>query len=100
MSDCDMIGALTDGSTVTLKDYYSYGDFTPSEDTQLGGQNNLIFISGGLDSNGYINVTFKRLLNTEDTYDSVIVPDEPRNINWAYLDHQAGWLQHSNESTF
>ena len=32
MTNCDMIAALSDGTTVTLQDYYSYNHNTPATD--------------------------------------------------------------------
>ena len=99
MTDCDLLVAMTDGTSITLGDYYAYNDVDiPSSDVSLGGVNNLVYVSGGVDSSGNINVTFKRKLVTGDPYDQVIEPDVLTSICWAYLDHVYVWDQHESES--
>ena len=103
MTNCDMIAALSDGTTVTLQDYYSYNHDTPATDQALGGTVDIVYVTGGLDTNGDINVTFKRKLTTGDAYDQDIVPDIKSHICWAYRDHgRAGdqWQEHSGYSNF
>ena len=80
MSDCDMIAALSDGKNVQLQDYYSYNHDIPGTDEKLGGVNNLVYISGGVNANGTIDVTFTRKLNTGDSFDQVIIPDVKTQI--------------------
>jgi DOMON domain len=99
MKNCDMIGALGDGTTVNVNDYYSLSHDPPSTDESLGGQDNIKNQSGGY-ANKNINVTFTRLLNTGDKFDSVIVPDVRQSICWAYLNNDPEWVEHSNESNF
>ena len=99
MSNCDMIAAISDGVTVTLQDYYSYNHDIPSTDQQLGGTDDVVFVSGGLDSNGNINVSFRRKLSTGDNYDQIIEPDVKQSICWAYRDHQKGWQEHDSFSS-
>jgi DOMON domain len=94
-----MIGALGDGTAVNVTDYYSLDYDPPRTDKSLGGGNDIIYQSGGY-VNGNINVTFTRLLNTGDKFDSVIVPDVKQNICWAYLNNDPEWVEHSNESNF
>ena len=95
MTDCDMFAALTNGKTVTLQDYWSRDHSTPKTDAKEGGQNNLIYISGGLDEDNNIDITFKRKLVTNDEYDQDIFPDIHAQITWAYLDDKLGWKEHS-----
>ena len=91
MLDCDMNAAFTDGETVTVEDFYSYNHDTPRTDSHLGGGNDYEIISGGLDSNGHINVRARRKLNTGDEYDKVVVPNAATKICWAHIDHKEGW---------
>ena len=101
MTDYDLLVAMSDGTSKTFGDYYAYNSVDiPSRDVSLGGANNLVYVSGGVDSSGNINVTFKRKLVTDDPYDQVIEPDLLTSICWAYLDHIYVWDEHDSESKF
>ena len=98
MVNCDMLVAVIGkGSTVTLQDYWSTSNNKPRTDEQLGGVNSLKYISGGLDANGHINVTFSRLLVTGDPYDQDIIPDLLSHICWAYRS-RGNWDKHDTYS--
>ena len=86
MTNTDMIAVLSDGTSVTTGDYYSFDRDTPPSDISLGGTNDISLVSSSL-SNGYLNATVSRLLVTSDPYDSKIVPDVKTLICWAYRDH-------------
>ena len=96
MTRNDMLGVITDGTSVTIEDYYSFNNYTPDTDSDLGTGNDYEYISGGVDSDGYIDVTFRRKLNTKDEYDTVIVPDKRTKICFAYLKNDAEWHEHSD----
>lgn len=95
MSDCDMVAALNLGDSVIIADFWSVDHSEPKTDEAEGGTNDLIMVSGGLDSNNEIDVTFKRKLVTGDIYDNEIYPDEIGHITWGYRDNKLGWSKHS-----
>ena len=71
----DIVGIFIDSKGVTLEDCYSYTNEVPDTDSELGTKKDYEHISGGLDSDGYIDITFRRKLNTGDKHDEVIRPD-------------------------
>lgn len=95
MTDCDMFAALTDGENVSLIDYWSRDHGTPLTDIDEGGLEDIIYVTGGLDTSGNIDVTFKRKLDTGDKYDQEIFPDARGNICWGYRNNREGWLEHT-----
>lgn len=95
MSKCDMFAAITDGTSVTLIDYWSRNHDTPLTDIDEGGTEDIIYVSGGVDASGDIDVTFKRKLSTGDTYDQDILPDIKGNICWGYRNNRKGWTEHT-----
>jgi hypothetical protein len=98
MKDCDMVAALTDSNDVRIEDYWSYNHDTPPTDVAEGGTKDLTLLEGGIDENGYIDVTFKRKLDTKDEYDQAIEADIKADICWAYLNNRNGWYEHSHDS--
>jgi hypothetical protein len=103
MTNCDMFAALigTDG-TVTVEDYWSRDHGTPRTDAREGTQNDYTVLTtgSGTDANGDILITFRRKLNTGDTYDQQIYTDINSQICWGYKDHRKGWTKHSNYGNF
>lgn len=96
MINCDMLAAITDGNNTLLTDYWAKSYSTPNTDIKEGGKNDIIYDSGGIDLDGYIDVTFRRRLSTGDSFDQDIIPDERGNICWGYRDNRAGWTKHSD----
>ena len=97
LDDGDMMGVVSDGTSVALLDYFSYPGAPPSLDTDLGGTNDLEYLSGGLDLDGYINVTFKRKLYTDDKFDQTIEPDTRSQICWVHTEQVQGWDKHDRK---
>ncbi|OMJ89737.1 hypothetical protein SteCoe_8002 [Stentor coeruleus] len=96
MTNCDMFAAITDGTSVFLVDYWSRNHNTPKTDINEGGTEDIIYVSGGLNATGNIDVTFKRKLSTGDSYDQDILTDVKGNICWGYRNNRAGWTQHTS----
>ncbi|OMJ80376.1 hypothetical protein SteCoe_19369 [Stentor coeruleus] len=96
MTNCDMFAAITDGKFVTLTDYWATSHDTPKSDKIEGGNEDLVYNYGGVDSLGYIDITFKRKLSTGDSFDQVINPDIRGDICWGYRNNRAGWTEHSD----
>jgi hypothetical protein len=104
MTNCDMFAALSDGSVVTVNDYYSKDHNTPSTDADLGGSEDISLVSYSVASSNFTAV-LKRKLSTGDSYDQDIVPDIHSDIVWAYRGHNnnnnghggghGGWEKHS-----
>lgn len=85
MINTDMnIAEFIDNTKYTIKDCYSTGYSAPTEDTLLGGTNDLKDIEYSLDDNGNGIITFNRALNTGDPYDQEIIVDKPQNIVLAW----------------
>jgi len=84
MKDADMyIGWVTNGGEVFLVDAYSTGAVGPHPpDTDLGGTDDILAY-GGIESNGFTVIEFKRLLVTGDRYDKNIPAYGRVNIIWA-----------------
>lgn len=103
MFGCDYIIALADShNPIELWDQYANTHLTPPNDEDLGGRNDLVYISGGyvpLINNttnrvsGKIEVKFKRKLDTGDIFDKVLYPDMEVDINWGYRVKDSDYVQ-------
>ena len=103
MTDCDMFAALIDSDNkVTVQDYWSIDHGTPRTDERSGGQNDYTVLTtgSGTDANGDILITFRRKLQTGDSYDQRIYTDINSQICWAYKDNREGWREHSDYGNF
>ncbi|OMJ65041.1 hypothetical protein SteCoe_39614 [Stentor coeruleus] len=96
MLDTDMIIIKNTGHYVLYDDHYSTSHYTPLKDTEQGGNNDLEFIDGGIDINGYIDITVKRNLNTGDKYDEIIPVDKSIEICWASKDDTESLTLHED----
>ena len=97
MFDTDMIIASTSDKSLVLEDYYSRTHYYPPKDTQLGGENDLIYLEGGFDDAFQIDISFYRKLNTNDKFDQEITPNAKIDICWAYKDYSDGIERHSDD---
>lgn len=88
MMDADILAAVADGSSCNVGDYWSVTFANPSEDSSLGGTDDLIdkicVINGD-----YLEASFSRSLKTEDPNDNEIIPD---NLEFIYAFATAGGL--------
>jgi outer membrane protein assembly factor BamB len=87
-----MMGFVKDGKAEVF-DQFSTGTFGPhSDDTALGGSNDIIEF-GGKEENGYTILEFKRALKTSDKYDQTLVKGK-NGIIWAYGSADNPQVQH------
>lgn len=96
MLDTDMIILTNTGYYVLYDDHYSTSHYIPPKDTEQGGSNDLEFTDGGIDINGYIDITVKRNLNTGDKYDEIILVDKSMEICWASKDNSQSLTLHED----
>ncbi|CAG9336277.1 unnamed protein product [Blepharisma stoltei] len=108
----DMYVAVGGGSSTikaSMLDLWSENHDTPKADSEYwNGEYSIIeqygyyYPSNTTGSSGFINVIFKRLLDTGDIWDTVIIPGRKMKINWAYLrdsnNANAGFKEHSDYS--
>lgn len=83
MKDADIIfGFIKDGKAEVF-DQFSTGSFGPhSQDTELGGTNDLLEFGGKQDGE-YTTIEFKRALKTDDRYDQELIKGS-NQIIWSY----------------
>ena len=95
MKDADIIfGYVEDGNAVVV-DLFSTGAFGPhSEDTELGGVNNVTEFAG-TENDGITVIEFKRALNTADEYD-IPLKKGINKIIWSYGSSDSMDRKHSN----
>ena len=70
----------SDGNEIVLKDAYSSFHYIPSSDALLVGKNDLVYLLGGINENGLIDVTFQRKLVTDDIFDQAILVNQEMEI--------------------
>jgi len=68
-SNTDVIRVYMSGTTANVQDLWSTGDFAWVLDTTLLGGTTDVFLDSGSRTNGVLNITVYRLLNTGDQYD-------------------------------
>ncbi|CAG9332730.1 unnamed protein product [Blepharisma stoltei] len=103
MFGCDYIIIRADNQNpLELWDQYSGTHLTPPNDEDLGGKNDLVYVSGGfipttnntsVRSSGIIDVTFKRKQNTGDKFDAVLYPGITYETNFAYRFEDSEYVQ-------
>ena len=79
-------------------DCYSYKFGTPAQDKKIGGRDDIINKKSTV-SNNITTVTFERLLNTNDKYDTVINLENTMDIALAWLPN-ANFSYHKNNVVF
>jgi len=73
MKNTDMnILEIYPNNTFKLYDSYSFGYEKPKDDLELGGNYDLLSPSFQIDKDNFANVSFYRLYNTNDKYDSIV----------------------------
>ncbi|PRP76058.1 ferric reductase-like transmembrane protein [Planoprotostelium fungivorum] len=83
MQGADLIFAYIDNAgRPILLDQYGVGEMAPITDTDGGGKNDLVLISGS-NSTGDMIFSFWRKWDTKDSRDAVITPN-PINVLWAW----------------
>lgn len=97
MYGCDMIVAMkndTHQSSLQLMDLWSENHETPYNDEDLpGGQSDLVYISGGY-YNKFIDVYFKRRLDTGDVFDKMIEVGAEIDFNWGWARGSSRFREH------
>ena len=97
MTNTDMIIAqLNQDEKFFVKDYWSVGHRKPAEDIAKGGTDDIL--NQSITKNGNISIiTFERLLDTKDKFDTVIDIDKTMNISLAWKP-QIGLSNHGKEN--
>jgi len=73
MKNTDMnILELYPNNTFKLYDSYSFGHQIPKNDIELGGNYDLLSPSFQIEQDNFANVSFYRLYDTNDKYDSIV----------------------------
>ena len=83
MNGADMIFGYVAEGAAAVSDEFSTGEFGPHQpDGELGGTADIL-IHGGVETDGFTTVEFKRALDTGDSRDAVLAPGA-NAILWAY----------------
>ena len=104
MYEADIVsGWVEESGAVKILDYYSEQEGKPSEDTVLGGTNDVVVIGGSritkkiargntTDSLAGMELTFQRKLSTGDKYDNDISLTEPNDMIYAWANSDKNGL--------
>ena len=84
MQSSDIYGFFVTDSKITIQDYWCPGYYSIIPDEDQGGSNSITLISSLLESDSF-QVVFKRRLNTGDSFDKAITPNQKSSIIWAYV---------------
>jgi hypothetical protein len=96
MSKADIYLVTIDEDTIEVKDCYATTHSLPLEDSDQGGKTSIKVLSKIYSTSKSAIVKFSRKLNTGDSLDREIIPDNSQSIIWAYVDGQSGVSYHGN----
>ena len=97
MSGSDIYAVVVSDSVVTVQDYFSTGHTGIDLDTSDSGLSSITKVSSTVGSSS-VEVVFKRNLDTGDSKDNAIVPNEEASIIWAYVDGSSGIVDHNGNA--
>lgn len=98
MYEADLVAGWVDGNgTAVINDYWSEQEGKPSEDTALGGTNDVNAISATTDGTS-TTMVFSRKLVTGDKYDTNISITEPNDMVYAWATGSEGIVYHGPDN--
>jgi len=89
MTNLDVVLCWIDNGDVHAVDSWSVGHSLPMPDESFGGTNDVEAISGSVEGN-VMSISFKRLLNTSDSFDVALPSALPFNVAFAWSDGEPG----------
>ncbi|NQU96327.1 MAG: hypothetical protein HQ548_01615 [Chloroflexi bacterium] len=96
MNGADMIFGYVAEGAAAVSDEFSTGEFGPHQpDVELGGTADIL-LHGGVETDGFTTVEFKRALDTGDSRDAALAPGA-NPILWAYGPGDSPARKHSGK---
>lgn len=89
MTNLDVVLCWIENGAAHAVDSWSVGHSLPKPDESFGGTNDVETISGSTEGN-VMSISFKRLLNTSDSFDTVLPAALPFSVVFAWSDGEPG----------
>lgn len=89
MMNLDVVLCWVENGEAHAVDSWSVGHSLPQPDESFGGTNDVETVGGSIEGNT-MSVSFRRLLNTSDSFDTALPSASPFNVAFAWSDGEPG----------